>query len=490
MEDGGHKIEGKMETDGIRKIYLVGIGGIAMGTLATMLKQSGFEVAGSDQNLYPPMSTHLRTLGIPLFEGFSPDNPQAFAPDLFIMGNVIRRENPEAQFIMAQGRPCLSMPQAISRLFLNGRKSMVVAGTHGKSTTSSLLAWVLEQGGKDPGAFIGAFLKDWDRSYRLGAGEFMVLEGDEYDTAFFDKGPKFLHYQPYIGIVTSIEFDHADIFANLEAVFKAFRDFVRLIPEHGYLILNEDDPNCGSLVPECKGRVITYGRAGHADWRIESVDFRSGEVSFQLRNPGTSRSETFRSRLPGIHNVWNLTAAIAACGVAGMSVESIREAAWAFSGVKRRQDVVGEFAGVLVVDDFAHHPTSVRETLAGLKLFYPERRMIAAFEPRSNSSRRNVFQDRYARSFSAADIVCVKQPPAMDSIAEPERLDAQRLVRDICKQGQDARFFQTTDELLEFVLHAARTGDLIVCMSNGSFDGITQKLASGLALRSSGPHAR
>ncbi|HYA39969.1 MAG TPA: Mur ligase family protein, partial [Syntrophobacteraceae bacterium] len=338
-----------METEAIRKIYLVGIGGIAMGTLATMLKQSGFEVGGSDQNLYPPMSTHLRSLGIPLFEGFSPQNPQKFAPDLFIMGNVIRRENPEAQFIMAQARPCLSMPQAVSRFFLNGRKSIVVAGTHGKSTTSSVLAWALEQGGKDPGAFIGAFLKDWDRSYRLGSGEYMVLEGDEYDTAFFDKGPKFLHYQPYIGIVTSIEFDHADIFANLDAVLKAFRDFVRLIPERGCLVLNADDPNCGSLVSQCKGRVITYGRSPRADWRIESVDFRSGEVFFRLRNPGTSREQTFHSRLPGMYNVWNLTAAVAACDIAGLDIGSIRKAAWAFSGVKRRQDVVGEFAGVLVV---------------------------------------------------------------------------------------------------------------------------------------------
>jgi UDP-N-acetylmuramate: L-alanyl-gamma-D-glutamyl-meso-diaminopimelate ligase len=470
-----------METDGVKKVYLVGIGGIAMGTLATMLKQSGFEVAGSDQNLYPPMSTHLRTLGIPIFEGFSPENPQKFAPDLFIMGNVIRRENPEAQFIMAQDRPCLSMPQAISRFFLPGRRSMVVAGTHGKSTTSSLLAWVLERGGKDPGAFIGALIKDWGRSCRLGSGEYMVLEGDEYDTAFFDKGPKFLHYQPYTAVVTGIEFDHADIFSDLDAILKAFRDFVRLIPERGHLIINADDPNCISLASECKGCVITYGRSHRADWRIKWVDFRPGEISFQLRNPRTFREETFRSRLPGRHNVWNTTAVIAAASIAGMTLDGIQEAVLAFNGVKRRQDVIGEFAGVLVVDDFAHHPTSVHETLLGLKLFYPERRIIAAFEPRSNSSRRNVFQEIYSRAFSAADIICVKQPPAMDSIPEPQRLDAQRLVDDICKRQKDARFFQTTSELLRFLLRSARRGDLIVCMSNGSFDGLIDRLAADLA---------
>jgi UDP-N-acetylmuramate: L-alanyl-gamma-D-glutamyl-meso-diaminopimelate ligase len=470
-----------MANDGINKVYLVGIGGIAMGTLATMLKQSGFEVAGSDQNLYPPMSTHLRTLGIDLYEGFSPENPKKFAADLFIMGNVIRRENPEAQYVMAQDQPCLSMPQAISRLFLPGRKSMVAAGTHGKSTVSSILAWVLERGGMDPTAFIGAFVKDWDRSYRLGAGEYMVLEGDEYDTAFFDKGPKFLHYQPYIGVITSIEFDHADIFADLQAILRAFRDFVRLIPEHGYLILNADDPNCTGIASECKGQVITYGSSEGADWHIKRVDFRSGEVSFQLRNPRTLREETFRSRLPGRHNVWNLTAVIAAASIAGLSLESIQEAVLAFNGVKRRQDVIGEFREILVMDDFAHHPTAVHETLLALKLFHPERRLIVAFEPRSNSSRRNVFQERYSRAFSAADTICIKQPPLMESVPESERLDAQRLVDDIGGREKDAHFFQTTDELLEFLLESARPGDLIVCMSNGSFDGLTQRLAVDLA---------
>lgn len=452
-----------------------------MGTLATMLKESGFEVAGSDHNLYPPMSTHLQNLGISLFEGFSAENPKEFAPDLYVMGNVIRRENPEAQFVMAQGKPCLSMPQAISRFFLEGRKSMVVAGTHGKSTTSSLLAWVLERGGKDPRAFIGAFLKDWDRSYRLGSGEYMVVEGDEYDTAFFDKGPKFLHYQPHIGIIGSIEFDHADIFSDLEAILKAFRGFVRLVPESGFLILNGDDPNCMPLASECKGGVITYGSSRRANWQISDVRFHPGEVSFLLRNPVTQKEETFRSKLPGRHNAWNVAAVIAAATLAGMDMKSIQEAVLAFNGVKRRQDVLGEFGGVLVMDDFAHHPTAVSETLLGLKLFHPLRRLIAAFEPRSNSSRRNVFQQLYSSAFSAADIICIKQPPAMESIPGEERLDAKRLVEDIRKRGKDARFFETTDALLDFLLTLARSNDLIVCMSNGSFDGLTQKLTEGLA---------
>jgi UDP-N-acetylmuramate: L-alanyl-gamma-D-glutamyl-meso-diaminopimelate ligase len=472
-----------MENDGFKKVYMIGIGGIAMGTLATMLRERGYQVAGSDQNLYPPMSTHLESLGIPLFEGFSPENPQRFGPDVFIIGNVVRRENPEAQYVLAQDMPYFSMPQAISRFFLNSHKSMVVAGTHGKSTTSSLLAWVLEQGGLDPEAFIGAFVKKWGRSYRLGSGDYMVLEGDEYDTAFFDKGPKFLHYQPHIGIVTSVEFDHADIFPDFEAIRKAFRAFARLIPEQGHLILNADDPNAAALSAECPGHVLTYGRAPGADWRIVWTEFSSGEVQFLLRNPVTSREELFRAKLAGRHNVWNVTAVVAAATLAGMPMDRIQEAVLSFGGVTRRQEVVGEFGGVIVMDDFAHHPTAVHETLLGLKLFHPERRLIAAFEPRTNSSRRNVFQETYSRAFAAADIVCIKQPAGLDAIPEAERLDTPRLVKEIEARGKDAHFFDSTDGLIDFLLESARSGDLIVCMSNGSFDGLPRKLAEGLQRR-------
>lgn len=469
-----------MEPDGIKKIYMVGIGGIAMGTLATMLKERGYSVGGSDQNLYPPMSTHLESLGIPLFRGFDAANPEKFDPDLNIIGNVIRRENPEAQYILNHNHPFLSMPQAIARLFLADRRSIVVSGTHGKSTTSSLLAWVLEQGGFDPAAFIGAFVKDWRRSYRIGNGDYMVIEGDEYDTAFFDKGPKFLHYQPHVGIVTGIEFDHADIFPDFEAILKAFRDFVRLIPERGHLIANADDPNCAALAALCRGHVLTYGFSHRADWQISSVEYKSGSVDFRLRNPKTFRVETIRSPLAGRHNVWNVAAVIAAATLAGMPMERIREAVLSFGGVTRRHDVLGDFGGVLLIDDFAHHPTAVNETIWGLRRFYPERRLIAAFEPRTNSSRRKVFQEQYARSFDGADLICIKQPPGMDSIPESERLDTQRLVADIRRREKDAQFFDASDDLIHFLLKTARPGDLIVCMSNGSFDGIPSRLAEAL----------
>ncbi len=468
-----------MISDGIKKIYMVGIGGIAMGTLATMLKESGYQVAGSDRNLYPPMSTHLQTLGVPLFEGFSPDNPKSFDPDLFVIGNVVRRENPEAQYILSQERPYLSMPQAIGRFFLSGQKGLVVAGTHGKSTTTSLLGWVLERGGMDPGAFVGAFVKDWQASFRIGRGEYMVIEGDEYDTAFFDKGPKFLHYQPHIGIITGIEFDHADIFPDLDAIRKAFVNFARLIPESGFLILNADDPNCRALAGQCRGKVLTYGFSANADWRISSVAYGSGEVSFSLRNPDTSKDETFRSRLSGRHNAGNVTAVIAAARLAGMPADLIRDVLPNFGGVKRRQDIVSESGGVIVMDDFAHHPTAVRETLSGLRDFYPGRRIVAAFEPRTNSSRRRVFQEQYAASFDSADLVLIKQPPGLEAIPEQDRLDSRLLVERIRGRGKDAHFFDDSEKLTRFILESARPGDLIVCMSNGSFDGLPQKLAAG-----------
>jgi UDP-N-acetylmuramate: L-alanyl-gamma-D-glutamyl-meso-diaminopimelate ligase len=458
-------------------IYFMGIGGIAMGTLATMLKEKGYNVVGSDQNLYPPMSTHLEALGIPVLLGYDCGNPARFSPDLFIIGNVIRRDNPEAQHVLANNLPHISMPQAIEKFFLKDHKSMVAAGTHGKSTTSSLLSWVLACGDRDPSAFIGAFLNSWQRSYRLGNGPYMVLEGDEYDTAFFDKGPKFLHYRPYVGIITSIEFDHADIFADFEAVFEAFRRFVHLIPSDGHLIANADDPHCVALSRECKGNVLTYGWSESADWRIHGIDHFPGEIRFLYTSPNSKRVEVMRSKLPGRHNTMNALSVMIAASIAGLSMEQVQEAFLSFKGVKRRQDIIGEYNDILIMDDFAHHPTAVQETVRAIRDFYPGRRIIAAFEPRTNSSRRNVFHDAYAASFDDADCICIKQPAGLDAIPDHERLDTRRLVEDICLRQKDARFFQSTDELLNFFTSYLAPGDLVLCMSNGSFDGLPQRLA-------------
>jgi len=461
----------------------MGIGGIAMGTLAAMLTEEGYHVTGSDQDLYPPMSTHLEKLKVPIYKGYRAQNLQQAAPGLVVIGNVIRRDNPEALYVLQHALPYLSMPQTIDKFFLNRHESMVVTGTHGKSTTASLLAWVLTHAQMEPSAFIGAFVNDWQRSYRIGNGKFMVIEGDEYDTAFFDKGPKFLHYRPSIGIITSIEYDHADIFPNFEAVLEAFRSFVHLFPSNGHLIVNADDPNCLTLARECKGSVITYGRTSHADWRILDVDHRPGEIHFHYKDPMSNHNYMI-TKLAGHHNLSNTMAVIAAASLAGLTPERIQEAVLAFNGVARRQQIIGESQGILIIDDFAHHPTAVKETVTALKLHFPDRRIIAVFEPRTNSSRRRVFQSAYAKSFDDALCVCLKEPPGMDSIPPAERLDTRQLARDIRLQNKEARYFEDTEDLLNFLLSYCRKGDLVLCMSNGSFDGLPIRLFDAIQAKS------
>jgi len=459
---------------------MMGIGGIAMGTLASMLTEKGYQVVGSDQNLYPPMSTHLECLGISVSQGYRAENLALHAPDIVIVGNVIRRDNPEARVILENGLPYLSMPEAIARFFLSDHESIVVAGTHGKSTTSSLLAWVLTHAGMSPSAFIGAFVNNWQASYRLGSGRYMVIEGDEYDTAFFDKGPKFLHYRPQIGVITSIEYDHADIFPNFEAILEAFEKFVALIPPNGYLVVNADDPHGLTLSRRCRGRVVTYGVSNRADWRLLEADYLPGAVRFKCLNPFSGIPEEILSRLPGRHNLGNTLAALAVAAIVGLNRRQFQEAVMEFQGVKRRQDVLGEVSGVLVIDDFAHHPTAVQETLRALHLFYPDRRLIAAFEPRTNSSRRSVFQSAYAAAFDDADCICIKEPPGLESIPEAERLNTRQLVGEIAKRGKAAYFFQSTEDLSEFLKGYCAPGDLVVCMSNGSFDGLPRNLLQSL----------
>jgi UDP-N-acetylmuramate: L-alanyl-gamma-D-glutamyl-meso-diaminopimelate ligase len=473
-----------MTTENGKTIYLMGIGGIAMGTLATMLIKKGYRVMGSDQNLYPPMSTHLESLKIQLHQGYHADNVRPHSPDLVVVGNVIRRENPEARYVLEHSVPYLSMPEAINRFFLPHHKSMVVAGTHGKSTTSALLAWLLTQAGLDPSCFIGAFLRDWGTSYRLGHGPYMVLEGDEYDTAFFDKGSKFLHYRPHIAILTSIEFDHADIFRDLDAVIEAFRRFVQIIPEEGVLIVNGDDPHCAALARECRGRVETYGISEEAHWRLLETEYADGAVRFRFRHRGSPGESTVESGMPGRHNALNALAVLAAGAAVGVPLETMKDAILSFRGVKRRQERLGEANGIVVIDDFAHHPTAVRETIQAMRRFYPARRLIAVFEPRTNSSKRRVFQRDYAAAFDEADVVFIKQPPGLDAISAEERLDAPRLVEEIKKRSIDTRFCENAETLLADLRLVCERGDLVLCMSNGGFDGVPHRLMESLNKRS------
>ena len=463
----------------IRTIHLIGICGTGMGALAAMLNEAGYQVRGSDENVYPPMSTFLSSRGIPIKDGYRAENLEP-PPDLVVVGNVIRRDNPEAVATLESGLNYCSMPQALRRFFLNSSQSVVAAGTHGKTTTAALLAWLLTVAGMDPGCLVGGLLSNFHQSYRLGKGNYFVIEGDEYDTAFFDKEPKFLHYQPKICVLTSVEFDHADIFADLREVENAFAKLLRGIPADGLLIVNSDDPGAFRLSREVSCRLVTYGFLDPAQYRVEKADYGLGATRFSVSGP-QGLMVSFNSPLAGAHNLSNTLAMVALGHQLGLDPDIIQQALSTFRGVRRRQEVRGEPNGITVIDDYAHHPTAVQATLEALRPFYGNRRLWAIFEPRTNSSKRRVFQERYARVFDAADIVLIKEPPGLDRIAPEERLSAQQLVADIKARGVNAHYFPIVDEMLPFILAKIETGDVLLVMSTGSFDNLIDRLLQGLS---------
>ena len=462
----------------LEEIYLMGICGTGMGSLAGMLKEMGFMVSGSDQNVYPPMSDFLASQDIPVASGFSPENLDS-GPDLVIVGNVITRLNPEVPRLKELGLPYLSLPQALRMLFLKGKKSLVAAGTHGKTTTSSLAAWLLESAGLDPGFMIGGLVGNYGKNFKLGRGEWFVVEGDEYDTAFFDKVPKFIHYAPYLGILTSVEFDHADIYPDLEAVKNAFLRYVRLIPEDGLLLACGDDPLVREIASEASSRVVFYGLDEKNDWRAAKLEPKGRRVYFKTLSPSGGSYELF-SPLPGEHNVLNTLAVVAALDFVGITPDKNLPGLETFQGVKRRQEVRGVVDGVTVIDDFAHHPTAVRKTIAGIKAAYDKARLIAVFEPRTNTSRRSVFQEEYAGSFNGADAVFIRPPSDMNKVPEGQRFSCARLRHDLTAQGLDAHLLQDADALLGSLVNELKTGDVVLIMSNGGFDNIHQRLLEAL----------
>ncbi|MFH1139109.1 MAG: UDP-N-acetylmuramate:L-alanyl-gamma-D-glutamyl-meso-diaminopimelate ligase [Pseudomonadota bacterium] len=462
-------------------IHLMGVCGTAMGSLAGMLKELGFQVSGSDQNVYPPMSDFLAAQGIPVAPGFSPRNLD-FRPDLVIVGNVVTRQNPEVPRLKELGLPYLSLPQALRHFFLKGKKPVVAAGTHGKTTTSSLTAWLLDSVGLDPGFMIGGLVGNYGRNFRLGRGEWFVVEGDEYDTAFFDKVPKFVHYAPFLGILTSVEFDHADIYSDLDAVKDAFRRFVELIPAEGLLLACGDDPLVRELAGRASCRVVFYGRGRDNQWRAEKLRPDGRRVYFRAVSP-QGRTHDLFSPLPGEHNVLNTLAAAAALDFIGASPETLTPGLETFQGVRRRQEVRGVVGGVTVIDDFAHHPTAVRKTIAAIQGAYPGSRLAAIFEPRTNTSRRRFFQKEYAESFAGADVVWIKPPSDLSKVPEDERFSCSKLVDDLGGKGYDARLCLEADLLLNDLLRELRPGDVALIMSNGGFDNIHQRLLDGLVAR-------
>jgi UDP-N-acetylmuramate: L-alanyl-gamma-D-glutamyl-meso-diaminopimelate ligase len=464
------------------KAHLIGICGTGMGSLAGLLKADGHEVRGSDEHVYPPMSTQLHEQDIPVFEGFRPGNLDWW-PDSVVVGNVCRKDHVEVLAAQERQIPLESFPSLLSKLFLSpaDKHSVVVAGTHGKTTTSSLLAHVLTDAGRDPSFLIGGVPLNFRRSWRLGAGAEFVIEGDEYDTAFFDKGSKFLHYRPRTAVLTSVEFDHADIFRDDEAVKAAFRKFVALIPDDGLLLACAASPGALEVARAARCQVMTYGRPGSgADWTFEVAGRApGGRATLNVARRG-ERAVTVETNLPGIYNYENLVGTIAVAASLGVELAAIARAVRRFLGVRRRQEVRGVARGVTVVDDFAHHPTAIRETILALKGRYGPGKLIAAFEPRSATSRRNVFQADFADALSVADEVVLAPLYAPEKVPEAERLDVERLAGDLRREDVPARLIPTVEETVSQLAERAAPGDTVLVMSSGDYGGLHDKLLARL----------
>ena len=452
-----------------------------MGSLAGLLKEAGHQVRGSDKAFYPPMSESLKAWGIETMQGFDSGH---LDPDteLVVVGNACRKDNPEAVEAERRGLRAMSFPQTLSELFIKQRKSIVVAGTHGKTTTSSLLAYLLTAAEKDPSFLVGGILQNFKKSFRYGRGDCFVVEGDEYDSAYFDKRPKFVHYRPEIAVLTSVEFDHADIYSDMDHYRSAFASFVELIPADGLLVACDEDPEVRSLAEQAGCRVVPYGLRRGDGWRAgDLVEGESG-ASFVLRVDGERRARV-EVPMSGKHNVQNTLAALAVANHVGLPVEKAAGLLGGFSGVARRMQVRGVEAGITVIDDFAHHPTEVRETVYAARRRYPRATLVAVFEPRTNTSRRSFFQQRYAESFEGADRVVLVPPFDPGKIPEEERFDSARLANALKKRGQEAELRPDADSVVEMLADLLQDGDVVLVMSNGAFDDIHQKLLNAFRSR-------
>ena len=463
------------------KIHLIGIGGTAMATLAAMLKRKGHDVAGSDVAVYPPMSLFLAGEGIQPLSGYDARHITADV-DLVIVGNAVSRGNPEVEAVLDRKIRHCSLPEAVREEFLWGARSIVIAGTHGKTTTTAMTAWLLTAAGLDPSLLVGgiaANFGDDGSSYRIGHGRDFVIEGDEYDSAFFDKTAKFLKYLPDIAVIGNIEFDHADIYADLDEIRLAFRRLVNLVPGGGRLVLGADSPEAIAMRAVARSPVVTVGLADEADWHAYDLRVAADGTSFAVRHAGRSIGR-FTVPMPGAHNVRNALASMAVAHEVGVDTHRIAEGLASFKGVKRRLEALGTVGGVTVYDDFAHHPTAIAETLAAMRAAHPHGRIRAVFEPRSASSCRKVFQDQFAEAFRAADDVIIAAV-FRANLPESERLSAEQLVADLRRAGTRARYVPTVPEIVDVLVAERRDNDHVVVMSNGAFGGIHGKLLDALA---------
>jgi UDP-N-acetylmuramate: L-alanyl-gamma-D-glutamyl-meso-diaminopimelate ligase len=484
MPDDNGNVLTDIAPDAARRIHLVGVAGTGMGSFAGMLKAKGYDVTGSDENVYPPMSDMLERWGVTAMSPYSPLNIDAARPDLVIIGNVIRRVNVEATAVRERGIPQMSFPAAFGSLVLADKHSVVVAGTHGKTTTSALLAHVLVSAGTDPTFLVGGVTLNANSNFRVGKGEFVVVEGDEYDTAYFDKGPKFLHYRARSAILTSVEFDHADIYRDMAHYESAYEKFAATLPENGFLAVAASYPNALAIARRTsRAYVATYAAQGPADYTTENLRFGPEGARFTVIEP-RGRAGEFLLPMSGHHNVENALGVYAVARALGLKADDVRTGFASFEGVKRRQEIRGIENGVLVIDDFAHHPTAVRETIVAIRQRYPDRRLWAVFEPRSNTSRRNIHQHEYESAFEGASLASIRVPEPHDKVPLDEQLDIGKVVDALRARGIDANASRDVDELVQRVIDHAEPGDVVLVMSNGSFGGFIPSLLAGLKARS------
>ena len=472
-----------------KHIHVIGIAGSAMAPLAGMLRESGFRITGSDAGVYPPASTLLDSLGIAYFSSFDAAHLTP-APDLVIVGNIIARGNPELEETLERKIPYRSMPEILEEVFLPGKHSIVVSGTHGKTTTTAMLAWIFYSAGKQPTFLVGGVAENFGKSYGLGQGTEMILEGDEYETAFWDRGPKFFHYHPDDLIVTALEYDHADIYPDFDTYKLAFKRLVNLVPRSGRVVIWGDTEKSGPALPESAAKafcpVITYGFAAENDWIASEPEFDREFMKFRVTHAGRVFGE-FSLAASGRHNVLNALAAIIVGQGRGISAELLQQSLSSFRSVRRRLDVKGEHHGVLVVDDFAHHPTAVRATIEAARGRWPNRRLWAILEPRSNSMRRKVFQETLPQALALADRVALGGVFRAQQLGDENRLDPETVAESVRALGKDAKVVGGGEAMAEFLAANAKPNDLLLIMSNGSFDGLCEKLWKKLSAPQSAP---
>jgi UDP-N-acetylmuramate: L-alanyl-gamma-D-glutamyl-meso-diaminopimelate ligase len=468
----------------VHHVHLLGIGGAAMAPVAGMLKERGFHVTGTDVNVYPPASTLLRSLGIFWNEGYREENLSS-EPDLAVIGNAISRGNAELERILDEKIPYCSMPQLLEDYFIPGHTSIVIAGTHGKTTTTAMSAWIFHTAGRRPDFLVGGVAPNFgDRSYGLGGGEEFIIEGDEYDTAFFDKGPKFLHYHPDELILTSLEFDHADIYPDLASIALQFRRLVNLVPRRGRILIWGESEELREVAAKAFCRVETFGLTPDCDWFAGDLAWHDEATVFRVAKRGREIGQ-FRIPMAGRHNVMDALAAIAVAHGRGVDDEEIRRALATFQSVRKRMEVKEEADGVLVVEDFAHHPTAIRLTLEAARTRWPDRKIWAAVEPRSNTMRRKIFQDALPESLALADAILFGPVNRAQLLGEGERLSPESIAASLRARGRESRAFDSAEAIAEHLASSAASGDLVLVMSNGGFDGLTGKLLEKLKTRAS-----